>query len=65
MEKIFDFILYALKCAMNVILSLAGKAKFSDHWVVDMFVGIFTIIIIMLVFYAIFMLTGLIKIKNR
>ncbi len=64
MVKIWEFIVYALECAMNALLSMAGKANFTDNWVIESLIGIVTILIIMIVFYWLFRITGLLKISK-
>ncbi|MFA6662432.1 MAG: hypothetical protein WCS56_05315 [Bacilli bacterium] len=62
MNKSWELIIYALKCAMNVLLSMAGRANFSENWIVEVIVGILTIAIILLIAYWIFRKTGLLKV---
>jgi preprotein translocase subunit SecD len=64
MEKIWGFIVYALQCAMNVLLSMAGKANFTDNWMIEGLIGIVTILIIMFVFYWLFRIIGLLVISK-
>ena len=63
MSKIWEFIVYALHSAMNIIMAAFGEGEFTDTWIKDGIVGLITIIIIMLFFYWIFRLTRLLKIE--
>lgn len=64
MDKILDFIVYAFRCVILLFLSLFGQGEVSDHWLKDTIVGIVTLVIIILLLYAVFRLTGLIHVKK-
>lgn len=64
MEQVIDFIVYAFRCVMLLFLSLFGKGEVSDNWLKDTIVGVVTLVIIILLLYVLFRLTGLIQVKK-
>ena len=65
MDKILDFIVYALRCVMLLFSAMLGHGEVTDNWLKDTIVGVVTLCIIILILFFIDRLTVKIYRKKR
>ncbi|MCK9493422.1 MAG: hypothetical protein M0Q00_03525 [Acholeplasmataceae bacterium] len=49
---------------MAILIATLGHHEVIDNWLKDTIVGVITLVIIILLLYVLFRLTGLIKVKK-
>lgn len=64
MEQVIDFIVYAFRCVILLFTAMLGHHEVIDNWLKDTIVGVITLVIIILLLYVLFRLTGLIQVKK-
>jgi uncharacterized membrane protein len=65
MDKILDFIIYALRCVMLLFSAMLGHGEVIDNWLKDTIVGVLTLSLIILLLVYVDRLTAKLYRKRK
>ena len=65
MDKILDFIIYALRCVMLLFSAMLGRGEVTDNWLKDTIVGVLTLSLIILLLVYVDRLTAKLYKKRK